>query len=51
MKIGIDSFAAAFEEKGRAMSPAARLPHLIEQIENATRSASASLVWANDGRR
>jgi hypothetical protein len=33
--IGIDSFAAAFERKGRAVSPAARLPHLIEQIENA----------------
>ena len=33
--IAIDNFAAAFEGKGRAVSPTARLPHLIEQIENA----------------
>ena len=35
MEIGIDSFAAAFDEKSRAVNPAARLRHLIEQIEHA----------------
>jgi len=35
MEIGIDSFAAAFDENSRAVSPAARLRHLIEQIEHA----------------
>jgi hypothetical protein len=34
MEIGIDSFAAAFEENSRAVSPAARLRRLIEQIEH-----------------
>jgi alkanesulfonate monooxygenase SsuD/methylene tetrahydromethanopterin reductase-like flavin-dependent oxidoreductase (luciferase family) len=35
MEIGIDSFAAAFDENSGAVSPAARLRHLIEQIEHA----------------
>ena len=35
MEIGIDSFAAAFDENSRAVSPAERLRHLIEQIEHA----------------
>src|SRR5262245_47129443 len=35
MEIGIDSFAAAFDESSRAVSPAVRLRHLIEQIEHA----------------
>src|SRR6476469_6960082 len=35
MEIGIDSFAAAFDENSRAVSPTARLRHLIEQIEHA----------------
>jgi len=35
MEIGIDSFAAAFDENSRAVSPAARLRHLIEQIDHA----------------
>ena len=35
MEIGIDSFAAAFDESSRSISPAARLRHLIEQIEHA----------------
>ena len=35
MEIGLDSFAAAFDENSRAVSPAARVRHLIEQIEHA----------------
>src|SRR3989442_3584143 len=35
MEIGIDSFAAAFDESGRTLSPAARLRHLIKQVEHA----------------
>ena len=35
MQIGIDSFAAAFDEDSRAVNPAERLPQLIEQIEHA----------------
>lgn len=35
MEIGIDSFAAAFTEESRAVSPADRLGHLIAQIERA----------------
>jgi alkanesulfonate monooxygenase SsuD/methylene tetrahydromethanopterin reductase-like flavin-dependent oxidoreductase (luciferase family) len=35
MEIDIDSFAAAFDENSRAVSPAARRQHLIEQIEHA----------------
>ena len=35
MQVGIDSFAAAFDENRRALSPADRLRHLVEQIEHA----------------
>jgi alkanesulfonate monooxygenase SsuD/methylene tetrahydromethanopterin reductase-like flavin-dependent oxidoreductase (luciferase family) len=35
MEVGIDSFAAAFDQNSRAVNPAARLRHLIEQIEHA----------------
>lgn len=35
MQIGIDSFAAAFDENSRAVNPADRLRQLIEQIEHA----------------
>jgi probable LLM family oxidoreductase len=35
MQVGVDSFAAAFDESSRAVSPAERLRHLIEQIEHA----------------
>src|SRR5215467_3004004 len=35
MEIGIDSFAAAFDENSRAVNPAGRMRHLIEQIEHA----------------
>ena len=35
MEIGIDSFAAAFDDNSRAVSPAARVRHLIEQIKHA----------------
>ena len=35
MQIGIDSFAAAFDEDSRAVNPAARLQQLIEQVAHA----------------
>src|SRR5437763_16011911 len=35
MQIGIDSFAAAFDDASRAVSPSERLRNLIEQIEHA----------------
>jgi luciferase-like monooxygenase len=35
MQLGIDSFAAAFDENSRAVDPAARMRHLVEQIEHA----------------
>ena len=35
MQVGIDSFAAAFDENSRALNPADRLRQLIEQIEHA----------------
>jgi probable LLM family oxidoreductase len=35
MEIGIDSFAAAFDEKSRAVNPAVRLNELVEEIERA----------------
>jgi len=35
MQVGIDSFAAAFDENSRAVSPASRLRQLVEQIEHA----------------
>jgi len=35
MEIGIDSFAAAYDERSRAESPSQRLRNLVEQIERA----------------
>ena len=35
MQIGIDSFAAAYDESSLAVSPSDRLRHLVEQIEHA----------------
>src|SRR5580692_1267301 len=35
MEIGIDSFAAAYDESSRALSPSERLQNLVEQIEYA----------------
>src|SRR5947208_9291799 len=35
MEIGIDSFAAAYDESSRAVPPSERLRHLVEQIEHA----------------
>jgi probable LLM family oxidoreductase len=35
MQVGIDSFAAAFDDSSRAVSPQARLRQLVEQIEHA----------------
>jgi thioredoxin reductase len=35
MQVGIDSFAAAFDDSSRAVSPQERLRNLVEQIEHA----------------
>jgi probable LLM family oxidoreductase len=35
MQIGIDSFAAAYNEESQAVSPSERMRHLVEQIEHA----------------
>jgi probable LLM family oxidoreductase len=35
MQVGIDSFAAAYDESSRAVSPSERLRNLVEQIEHA----------------
>jgi len=35
MQIGIDSFAAAYDESSRAVSPSERLRNVVEQIEHA----------------
>jgi alkanesulfonate monooxygenase SsuD/methylene tetrahydromethanopterin reductase-like flavin-dependent oxidoreductase (luciferase family) len=35
MEIGIDSFAAAYDESSRALNPSERLQNLVEQIEYA----------------
>src|SRR6476661_4711519 len=35
MEIGIDSFAAAYDESSRAVPPSERLRNLVEQIEHA----------------
>src|SRR5881409_200170 len=35
MQVGIDSFAAAFDENSRSVNPADRLRQLVEQIEHA----------------
>src|SRR6195256_4302516 len=35
MQVGIDSFAAAFDDNSLAVSPQDRLRHLVEQIEHA----------------
>ena len=35
MQVGIDSFAAAFDENSRAVNPADRLRQLVQQIEHA----------------
>jgi len=35
MQVGIDSFAAAFDENSRAVNPAERLRQLVQQVEHA----------------
>ena len=35
MQVGIDSFAAAYDESSRAVTPSDRLRDLVEQIEHA----------------
>ena len=39
MQIGIDSFAAAYDESSRAVPPSERLHNLVEQIEHADQVA------------
>src|SRR2546428_954368 len=51
MEIGIDSFAAAFTEDSRAVSPSDRLGNLIEQIEYADRLGLDSLGTGGHLRR
>ena len=51
MEIGIDSFAAAFTDDSRAVSPADRLRDLIEQIEHADRLGLASFGIGEHHRR
>src|SRR5262249_50529988 len=51
MEIGIDSFAAAFTDDSRAVSPADRLRGLIEQIAHADRSGLASFGIGEHHRR
>src|SRR5262249_42658214 len=50
MEIGIDSFAAAFDEHSRAVNPAERLRHLIEQIVHAD-EAGVDAVWGGGHHR
>jgi hypothetical protein len=45
VEIGFNSFAAAFEENSRAVSPAARAWHLIEQIEHANQPRPRRLSY------
>jgi hypothetical protein len=40
MQIGIDSFAAAFDDSSLAVNPPDRLRHLVEQIEQADQLGS-----------
>ena len=47
MEVGIDSFAAAFDEHSRAVNPAERLRQLIEQIVHADEVGLDSLALAN----
>jgi hypothetical protein len=52
VQIGIDSFAAAFDETSLAVSPSDRLRDLVEQIEHAdqvgrTSSASGNTIVGN----
>ena len=47
MQVGIDSFAAAFDENSRALNPADRLRQLVEQIEHADGSAWTRLALVN----
>jgi len=51
MEIGIDSFAAAFTDDSRVVSPADRLRDLIEQIEHADRLGLASFGIGEHHRR
>ena len=47
MQVGIDSFAAGFDESSRAVNPADRLRQLVEQIEHADEVGGMRLVSAN----
>ena len=47
MQIGVDSFAAAFDETSQAVNPSDRLRDLIEQIEHADQVGLTYLELGN----
>ena len=51
MEIGIDSFAAAFTEDSRSLSPSERLRNLVEQIERADQAGLDSFGVGEHHRR
>jgi probable LLM family oxidoreductase len=51
MQVGIDSFAAAFDESSQAVSPASRLRQLVEQIEHADQAGLDSFGVGEHHRR
>jgi hypothetical protein len=44
MQVGIDSFAAAFDDSSRAVSPSDRLRQLVERTASGSRVPSRCLV-------
>jgi len=49
MQVGIDSFAAAFDENSRAVNPAERLRQLVQQIEHADEVGTIAFPIAHIG--
>jgi hypothetical protein len=49
MQIGIDSFAAAFDDTSRAVSPQDRLQQLVEQIVDVDQAALDSFGAVRQG--
>ena len=47
MQVGIDSFAAAFDDSSLAVSPRDRPRHLVDEIEHADEVGLTSLASAN----
>ena len=46
LRNGIDSFAAAHDDTGRALSPTHRVRNVIEEIEIAGRQPKKFATWA-----